>query len=172
MFMNPFRCQVCGESYLGNTAPDRCPFCGAAGHHMAVAGEWVPITPVEMSEESRQTCLKALDLELSNQAFYKCAAKNSNNQITEAIFKRLSKQEGEHAEIFCKLLGIEVPTPQPESCHDKDSDNFADAHEREKRAINYYLESANKVKEKRVQDVFRALAEIESEHLKISNIYR
>lgn len=169
---NPYRCQVCGETYLGEEIPDRCPFCGASFRHMVPAAEWIDYGKVEMSEQSYQDCQEALKLELDNAAFYKCAAGKAETQITQSIFKRLSKQEVEHAEVFCKMVGQEVP-PLPEAtCNGNDGDNMAEAHRRENRAIKFYQQAANRAPEARLQEVFRAISEIESEHLKISSVYR
>lgn len=171
--MNPYRCKICGETYLGDGPPERCPFCGAAGHWMLRAAEWIPYGKIGMCEQSLQDCQRAIQLEASNAAFYKCAQKNAQTQITESIFKRLHKQELEHAELLAEMAGVPEPELPDESCAgDNDMQNMTDAHEREKRAIQFYLLAANRAPEKRVSEVFRALAEIESEHLKISNVYR
>lgn len=173
MMFSPYRCQICGETYLGSAAPDRCPFCGAHGRWMMGAAEWVKTGKVEMCEQSLQDCLKAIELEVNNAAFYKCAQKNAETQVTEAIFKRLHKQELEHAELLAEMAGVADPgLPEVTCAGNNDAQNLADAHAREQRAIRFYLQVADRAPEKRVQDVFRALADIEAEHLKISNIYR
>ncbi|MCW3489393.1 ferritin family protein [Dethiobacter alkaliphilus] len=170
---SPYRCQICGETYLGSDAPDRCPYCGAHGRWMMGAAEWVKTGKVEMSEQSYEDCMKAIQLEVGNAAFYKCAQKNAQTQVTQAIFKRLQKQEAEHAELLAEMAGVEEPDLPDEDCAgNDDAQNLADAHAREQRAIQFYLQVADRAPEKRVQEVFRALADIESEHLKISNIYR
>lgn len=170
---SPFRCQICGETYLGSAAPDRCPFCGAHGRWMLGAAEWVKTGKVEMSEQSYQDCLKAIELEVNNAAFYKCAQKNAQTQVTQAIFKRLQKQEMEHAELLAEMAGVaEAALPAVDCAGNDDAQNLADAHAREQRAIQFYLQAADRAAERRVQEVFRALADVEAEHLKISNIYR
>lgn len=170
--LKPYRCQICGETYLGEAIPDRCPYCAAAGKHLLPAAEWIPYGKVEMSEQSYQDCQEGLKLEQNNMAFYKCAAEKTNNKIMQAIFKRLAKQEGEHAEVFCEMMGIEEPPLPSVTCSESDHDNMEEAHKREDRAIQFYQDVANRAPEKRVQEVFLALTEIESEHLIISSIYR
>lgn len=170
---NPYRCQICGETYLGSNAPDRCPFCGAHDRWMVGAAEWVKTGKVELCQQSYEDCLKAIELEVNNAAFYKCAQQNAQTQVTEAIFKRLHKQEMEHAELLAEMAGVaESALPTANCVANDDAQNLADAHAREQRAIQLYLQFADRAPEKRVQDVFRALADIEAEHLKISNIYR
>ncbi|MHB9095783.1 MAG: rubredoxin-like domain-containing protein, partial [Eubacteriales bacterium] len=107
--MHPFRCQVCGEVYLGAAPPDRCPFCGASGTEMKKAALWYDRGRVEMSEQSYQNCATALELELNNTAFYKCALAKASNQVSQAILKRLLKQELEHAELLARAMGIDLP---------------------------------------------------------------
>jgi rubrerythrin len=140
---------------------------------MMGAAEWVRTGKVAMSEQSYQDCQKAIELEVGNAAFYKCAQKNAQTQVTEAIFKRLHKQELEHAELLAEMAGVKEPDlPEVDCAGNDDAQNLAEAHGREQRAIQFYLQVADRATEKRVQEVFRALADIEAEHLKISNIYR
>jgi rubrerythrin len=170
--LRPYRCQICGETYLGSTVPDRCPYCGVAGKHLLVAAEWVNHGAVELSPASRQYCQDALQLELSNAAFYKACSSKAENQITQSIFKRLSKQEAEHAELIAAMMGEEEPALGEEDCPAEDEQKFAQAHDREKRALQLYFEIVNSAPEPRMKEVFKALAEVEGEHLQVSNIYR
>ncbi len=169
--MKPFRCQICGETYLGEEGPDRCPYCGVAGKHLINAAEWINHGQVELSEQSYKYCQDAVKLEVGNAAFYKCCTKNAENQFTEAIFKRLQKQEAEHAELICEMMGIEIPELPAENCSQTDEENFRESHYREKRAMNFYLDIVKNAPEPRVKEVFKALAEVENEHLQASNIY-
>ncbi len=168
----PNRCQICGETYLGTQKPDRCPFCGADQRHIVMATEWVDHGKVDLSEQSYKDCERSVELELDNMAFYKCAAAKTKDQIMESFFKRLSKHEGEHAELLAEMMGIEEPDPPEVSCSDDDRENMAEAHRREKRAILLYQAIANRAPEPRMQEVFRALTDIESEHLIVSSTYR
>ncbi len=170
--MRAFRCQICGDSYLGAESPDRCPFCGAHRDYIKRASEWIDHGQVELSEQSRRDCERALDLEINNQAFYACAAGKTSDQISEAFFKRLSKQEGEHAEVLSEMMGVDEPEVPSVECSDDDAENMRDAHERESRAIRLYQQIARRAPEPRVREVFLALTDIESEHLIISSIYR
>lgn len=169
--MIPFRCQLCGETYLGAEVPDRCPFCGALGAQLIHAALWIDYGKVDMSPESYRSCEQAVQLELSNAAFYKCCADQAENQVSASIFKRLHKQEAEHAELLCKMMGIEEPPLPLETCSDLDEENFRESHRREKRAMNFYLRVVKEAPEARLKDVFRALAEIENEHLQTSNLF-
>lgn len=170
--MRPWRCQICGETYLGEIPADRCPYCGAAGNNLNSPAEYHDYGVVEMSEKSREDCLKALELELNNASFYKQCAGVADNQISKAIFKRLSKHEQEHAELIADMLGIEEGELQKVDVPTADPERFSEAHEHELKAINFYLKVAEEAQEIRVREVFRALSDIEMEHLRLSNIYK
>ncbi|WP_205665614.1 ferritin-like domain-containing protein [Anoxybacter fermentans] len=157
---------------MGANPTDRCPFCGAAGKNLVPAAEWIDYVGLKISERSRALLKKALSLEIDNASFYKACAKAAETQITQAIFKRLSKQELEHAEVFADLLRIEEPEISEVEAPEADAYKFTEAHRREHRAIKYYLQAAREAREPRVQEVFRALSEVESEHLIISNMYK
>jgi rubrerythrin len=140
---------------------------------MVGAAEWVKTGKVEMCKQSYEDTIKAIELEVGNAAFYKCAQKNAQTQVTQAIFKRLQKQEMEHAELLAEMAGVdEQELPEGSCAGNNDAENLADAHDREQRAIQFYLLAADRAQERRVQEVFRALADVEAEHLKISNVYR
>ena len=169
--MNPFTCLICGETYLGGEAPDRCPFCGAHKMYLLPSSVYIDNGRGELSEQSRKDCQEALQFKLKNQSFYRCAAENAENPVTEKIFKRLAKQEAEHAKLLCEIMGIEETEPTREACASGDVTNFKEANGRERRAINFCHQVATRAPEARVKEVFRAIAEIEIEHLKLSKIY-
>lgn len=170
--MKPWRCQICGETYLGSEPSDRCPYCGAAGKNLVSPAEFIDYGLVEMSEESRKDCLHAIELEINNAAFYKKCAENASTQISRAIFKRLGKHESEHAELFADMLGIEEDDLPQVEIPDNDLARYEQAHDHEQKAINFYLEVAHKAPESRVREVFSVISDIELEHLYMTNIYK
>lgn len=170
--MKPLRCQVCGEVYLGDGTPDRCPYCGAAGNQMIAAALWIDYGKLNLDEQDMEKCRTALGFEVSNMTYYRCCAGKAESIFTQAMFKRLSKHEMEHAEVLARMMGVDMPQFTEESCPDTDKEKFEEAHLREQRAIKYYLHASAECKDPRVREVFRALAEIETEHLQMSNVYR
>lgn len=170
--MKAFRCQNCGETYLGDSIPDRCPYCGAASHHLVPPAEWIDYGIVPMSEWSLNQCRHTLEIELSNSAFYRSCAEKAELNVNAAIFSRLADQEEEHAELVGKMSGLDEPLEPMEVAPNNDADKFTEAHVREKRAVLLYQKIAREAPENRVREVFRILSEIEGEHLKLSNIYR
>lgn len=170
--MNPFRCEICGETYVGSVAAERCPFCGALGKYLMPAAEWLKWGKVEMCQQSYDDCQKALDLEMNNYAYYKCAVAKAQSQVTETIFKRFMKQELEHAEVFAKVMGIDLPSEPKATCADDDVTNMEESNKHENMAIRFYIEAARRAPEFRVQQIFRTLAEVENEHLVTLNMYK
>lgn len=170
--MKAFRCQNCGETYLGEFVPDRCPFCGAVGDYLVPPAEWIDYGIVPMSEWSLAQSLRTLEIELSNSAFYRSCTEKAEFKVNAAIFSRLADQEEEHAELVGKMAGLTEPHKPMENAPNDDGEKFAEAHAREKRAVLFYQMIAKEAPEPRVREVFRILSEIEGEHLKISNTYR
>lgn len=170
--MNPYRCAICGETSLTSVAPERCPFCGSDKKLVLPAAEWIHYGKVDMCEQSRRDCLKALTLELNNYAYYKCSAEYAENQITQAIFERLMEQEYEHAEVFAEALGIDDPEEvRRDECCDSDYRNMKNSNAHESKAITFYTKAANRAPEERIRQIFRAIAEVENEHLILTNMY-
>lgn len=172
IIIKPWRCQICGETYLGKESSDRCPFCGAEGENLKSAAHYLDYGVVEMSEQSRKDCMRALEFENDNMVFYQKCAEAADNQISKSIFKRLGKQEGEHAELLEDMMGIETEELPDPDIPDNDYERFEAANKHEKRAINFYLEVARRAPEPRVKQVFRALSDIETEHLTMTNIFK
>lgn len=170
--MHPFRCQICGESYLGPVASERCPFCGAAHKYLLPAAEWRRIGKENLSTQSVADVKQAIGLEINNTTFYTACRQKAQNQISEALFKRLALQEAEHAELLSDMIGAEPPETPVVEASAVDEENFAESHRRERRASTFYLQVAERAPEPRMKEVFYALADIEGEHLKISNLYR
>jgi rubrerythrin len=167
--MRPLRCRICGETYLGAYTPDRCPFCGATRANLVPASEWVRQEPVEnLSETSKELILRSLALELSNTAFYRAVSKATSDTVTQGVFNRLSKQELEHAELDCKMLGMPLPDLPVEEAKPTDEESYAESAARERRAIALYVQVQQQAPEPRVREVFAAFTEIEANHLELS----
>ena len=170
--MKPFRCQICGETYLGDFAPDRCPFCGVAGNYLLSAPEYINYGAVELSEQSKEFCVRAMEIEASNVAYYLAASGCAANPAIGAIFKRIAKHEAEHLDLISKMSGFPKPELPEEKCAESDAENMAAAHAREDRAVKLYTGYAREAPEGRMKEVFRALSDIEMEHYKLFNVYR
>lgn len=170
--LRPLRCLICGETYLGSEAPDRCPYCGVEGRFLQDAAEYVDYNGMEMCEKSQEYIREAMKIEQSNVAFYKCAADRAKSKVVRAIFKRIGKHEAEHLELLADHLGVDEPEIVREECNDDDALNMKESHDREDRAVKMYMRFAAEVPEPRIKQIFSAIAGIEQEHYKVFNVFR
>jgi rubrerythrin len=171
MLLKLFRCQICGDPYLGSEPPSFCPFCGAPEKYLVPAIKYVDRNTVpNLSAKSRENLEKALGLEVDNAAFYMCASNCAADPVAQAMFKALSKTEAEHASLICKILKVPKPEikPDEQACQKDPKANFAAAHGREERAVAFYGQAAKEATEDRVKEVFIALTEVETYHIALS----
>jgi len=166
-----FRCRLCQEAYIGEEPPSRCPFCGAPKWYLIPAEEWNSSEYVfEISDISKKNLEAALELELSNTAFYLCAmnaAKANGDEYGYAKFKVLKKVENEHAETIGKLLKIKEPLLKSIPCSKDFKKNTEEGWEREDRAIKAYAKFAKAAPELQLRQFFESLVEIEKDHLEL-----
>ena len=166
-----FRCKICQEPYIGTVAPSRCPFCGASQKHFIHAENWDwSEYNIEISETSKTNLERALQLELDNTAFYRCArnaAQKASNEYGYAKFKALMKVENEHAEVICKALKIKQPAIEEVDCSADYLENTQEGWDREDRAIKAYAKFAEDASEPLLKVFFNALVEIERDHLEL-----
>jgi len=170
--MRPFRCLICGETYIGRTAPDRCPFCGVEGRYLVDAAEYVDHGKMKMGKKSQEFVRQAMKVESSNVAFYGACAKGAKSEVVRALFKRIGKHELEHLELLAKHLGAKLPEDAQEECADEDKENMQQGRDREDRAVKMYMRFAAEAPEPRLKEVFSAISGIEQEHYKLFNTFR
>jgi rubrerythrin len=170
--MRVYRCLICGDAYVGYEKPTNCPFCGAHEEYLVEAAKWEDRNKgVSLTEISKKNLEKALELEMSNSAFYRCAAENATDIVVQAMFKALAKIEAEHASTICKVLGIPKPdiSKVQVHCSKNDIENLKESTERETRASNFYAKAGEEATEPRVKELFMALVEIEKDHLDLDH---
>lgn len=115
--MKKFICSVCGYVYNGETAPDKCPQCGAAGaklieqsaqpgavwadeHKIGVAKGLDPEVVQGLKDNFMGECTEVgMYLAMSRQA-----DREGYPEVAEA-YKRIAFEEAEHAAKFAELLG-------------------------------------------------------------------
>lgn len=163
-----WRCEICGDPYIGDNPPDNCPFCGAHRRYIKKAGEAEASFSVELNEKDKANAEHALQVEVSNAAFYFCAAQKTNDSEGKLLFKALGKVEAEHAAVWKKILKLERVPEGSEECHEANRENLEDSHARETRAIEFYSKAAQEAVNPRVRQIFEALVEVETDHLKLS----
>ncbi len=166
-------CKICGEAYISDGKPSRCPFCGAYNRYLLEAkdyddtGDW----DVDLNEIDKANAERALGVEISNTLFYKCSSKKLKEIDGQKLFKILSKVEGEHASVWKKILKLDKIVWEPaETCEVDYKTDLEDSHAREERAIKFYGEAAAAATSPRVKEIFKALLEVEIDHLKLSEV--
>ncbi len=80
------------------------------------------------------------------------------------MYKRLAKVESEHAAIVIKLLEMEMPVVNPETCSVDDVENFKRTIELEDRAVGLYKKFAAEAEETNIRKFFGALMQVEMGH--------
>lgn len=170
MKVRVWRCRICGDPYIGAVPPSNCPFCGAHVEYMVLASDWDSPAVGALNETDKANLEKALGIERSNTAFYRCSmskADDAGDFEGFATFKALSKVENEHANLLRKMLGLGPQEGQTEECHSAYADNVRESLEREIKANRFYAESAAEAVDPRVKEVFGALSLIEADHIQL-----
>lgn len=163
-----YRCQICGDGYIGVNPPTNCPFCGAHTEYIVEAKEAVVNFDVPLSAKDRANAEHALQVEISNSAFYMCAANKTDDSEGKILFKALGKIEAEHASVWRKILKRDSVAPGNDACHVENVKNLKESHERETRAIHFYRKAAAEADHPRIKQIFEALVDIETDHLHLS----
>ncbi len=165
--MKVYRCRICGEVYIGEERPRSCPFCGAHQSYFVLAQEWKLIKADNLSDISRENLKAALDIEIDNTNFYRAVSEKTKDVYVQSMFKGLSKVEREHASTICKHLKIQKPESDIglDKAVDADEENIKEAARRERRAVKFYGEASSKTPEPEIKDFFKALMQIEADHI-------
>jgi rubrerythrin len=163
-----WRCQICGDPYIGERPPANCPFCGAHRKFIKQAKEAKVTFDIELKQADKQNVEEALKKEVSNATFYLCAAKQTDDDEGKLLFKALAKVELEHANIWRKILKLDSSPQANDSCHTKNVENLQESHDRETKTIDFYRNALSVSKNKRIKQILKALIEIESDHLLLS----
>jgi len=148
--------------------PSNCPFCGAHQEFIKEGKEAVVAFEVPLTEKDKANAEHAIQVEVSNATFYSCAAEKTDDAEGKLLFKALGKIEAEHAAIWRKVLRLPKAPPGNDTCHTENVKNLNESHERETRAIAFYQKAAEESDHDRLKQIFKALVEIETDHLHLS----
>jgi rubrerythrin len=122
-----------------------------------------------LNDTDKANVEKALEVEISNNIFYKCASKKVPEVDGQKLFKILAKVEAEHASVWKKILKLDkIDFPKYDKCAAEYKPNLEESHSREDRAIKFYGEAAAEAKNPRVKEIFKAFLEVETDHLHLS----
>ncbi len=163
-----WRCEICGDLYIGDEAPSNCPFCGAKKKFMKEFKDAEVNFDVELNEKDKANAEYALKVEVSNTAFYFCAAKKVKELEGQKLFKALGKVEAEHASVWKKILKLDRVPEGNDPCSTDYKEDLEDSHTRETKAIEFYKKAAAESENERVKQIFEAFVEVETDHLKLS----
>jgi len=163
-----WRCEICGDPYIGDEAPANCPFCGAKRKYIKEFKDAKVNFDVELNEKDKANAEHALQVEVSNAAFYFCAAAKVKEIEGQKLFKALGKVEAEHAAIWKKVLKLDEVPKSIDTCAPEYKADLEESHARETRAIGFYKKAAEESENKRVKQIFEALVEVETDHLGLS----
>jgi rubrerythrin len=163
-----FRCEICGDPYIGDSAPDNCPFCGAKKKFIKEFQDAHVDFDVPLNEKDKVNAKHALDVEISNAAFYFCASEKVEDKEGKKLFKALGKVEAEHADIWKKILKLDSISKGNDTCSLDYKEDLENSHTRETRAIEFYKKAASESENKRIKQIFEALVEVETDHLHLS----
>ena len=171
--MKIYRCRICGETYLGSSAPAMCPFCGAHMELIVDTADYPEdINKVQPTEVERADLETSIDLELSNTRFYLGMSKRCDNPKLASAYKRLAAIESEHCSVFSKL----ADTTKPADLHEPGDElgsweaDIDESLKREKRASALYAEFSARATSPRLVEVWNAVSAIEADHIVLDDV--
>ncbi|MDZ4168539.1 MAG: ferritin family protein [Coriobacteriia bacterium] len=171
--MKMLRCRICGDTYLGTSAPSRCPFCGASAEYFVEPGGFAASeNTIQLTELERDHLTTSVEIERSNARFYLAVAALSGDEDLSSAYKRLARVEAEHCGIFSKLLG----TPKPDDLATPEGEPadwcaaIAESAAREQRATEFYGEVVAAATNARIIEVFLAVMNVERDHLDLDDV--
>ena len=164
-----WRCAICGEVYFGEKRPSQCPNCGSAAENLvrpdAVLAERDNISALLTAVESKNLTTSVM-METGDIDFYGRMAKVKGPDDMQAEYEKLGKIEGEHQELFLRLLGTPDAKPKvvPLELGDTWNGSISMSIVREKHASLMYHEFALSATHPRLRQVWAALSRVEMEH--------
>lgn len=165
--MKIFTCRICGEVYIGEEIPYTCPFCGVENKYLVLAKVWNETYDLELADVEKKNLEKALELELSNTAFYKLAYETLSSKEMGLMFKGLSKVEREHASIFRKILKFKKNQEVKVTCEDDAKKCIEESLKRENYAAEFYKKAMAETVNLRLKEIFGAIMKVEQDHIKL-----
>ena len=159
--MKVFRCQICGEPYLGIQRPTNCPFCGSLAKHIVIASEYQRAELGELSEALIKNLEKAREVMVRNAEFNICSAYPMDDPESEALLLALARIENKHADIISDILGMHRPLVEynPRKCHPIYLKNLEEARLRGRSSLAFYKEISKNSEDENVSRIFDALVE-------------
>ena len=160
-----FVCGICGEPYIGGEAPDDCPFCGAPKKFITGYDDFSTLWNGDLTEQEKEDLQETVDLEVNATAYYRDVS-DSNEKYSKMnrLFKQFARVEEEHAEVACKLLGIEEPEMKGEKSKGSVEEDLKRTRELEREAVKKYKKFMERAENENVRKFFEALIHAEKGH--------
>lgn len=164
--MTIWRCEICGDPYLGEQKPSDCPFCGAPGRFITIQESFINnISKIkELSDVSKKNLETAIELEINATKVYQSAAGIAENDEIRNFFKAIAKHEYEHVSLLCKALGIAKPVIDNSQTASSEKEAIIDTIKLENNATTLYAKFLSEATEARVREIFIALIAVENSH--------
>lgn len=180
-------CMVCGmqinnsnysfnsEAFLEKNLPDdikQCPFCGAKQSYFSAENKIYSVNHEDLDENILEIIDHAMKLEIFNGDYYKKAALISENQEVKNMLNAISNIEYMHSKIHKRLGGFKETPVLVNMNYDKlknDQQLFEVACKRERHAVNFYKVNGAKLKDPILINVFRALLDVEKDHIELTD---
>lgn len=180
-------CMVCGmqinnsnynfnsEAFQEKNLPGdikQCPFCGAKQIYLNSENKIYSVNHESLDRDTLKIIDHAMKLEIFNGDYYKKAALISENQEVKNMLNAISNIEYMHSRIHQKLGGfIETPVLVNMN-YDKlkgDQQLLEVACKRERHAVNFYKVKSLKLKDPILINIFRALLDVEKDHIELTD---
>ena len=146
-----------------------CPFCGAHKRYFCEKREEIYTTDRDkLTLKELEFFDHAAKLEIFNGDFYMEASRRAMKNENKLMFRELANIEYLHAKIHMKLGGIGKKPELKKIDYDrlKNDDEFIkEANTRETHAVSFYDKGIANSEDKTVKEVFKALMEIEKDHI-------
>lgn len=185
--MNELKCLVCGmrikansydlNSYSFTEKNEKgkivnCPFCGVEKIYLDNEKKIYEVDNRSLDKESLKILDHAMKLEVFNGEFYEEASRLAKDEDVKQTFKDLKNIEFMHARIHKRLGGFEkLPKLHKPDYTRYNTDDLLlkQAHKREEHAILFYKIKVQGVNSNTVKEVFKALSNVEKQHMVITS---
>lgn len=175
--MQIYRCLICGDTIVMESKPDNCPYCGSDESYIVYTIDYPEdINDITTTTQEYDDLMHAAQLEDTNGKFYENLGEVDEDSTLSDLYHRLSKIENEHLEVFAKLMKQPVDSldfdrgeVDPKETWD---DNIDISTAQEIEARDFYNLAADRSTTPRVIQVFKAIAEVEQNHIDVDVIAR
>ncbi|WP_138206087.1 ferritin-like domain-containing protein [Haloimpatiens lingqiaonensis] len=151
-----------------------CPFCGVPIEYIgSMEDAVIEVDGHNLNDDTKKILDHAMKLEIFNSEFYDAAALLVDNMEIKKMFLHLAKIEMVHARIHQKMGGFNQLPKLTKLDYKKykgeggDKDLLRLARKREIHAVEYYDKYSKSVEDENIVKIFKALSEVENDHVEM-----